>query len=383
MYADTVNELAYPPARLVAPRILDHFQRLRAASTDEQRRHAPTLTESDIEALIDAAFWASLRREEGYVPRISLAFLPPEHAARPLTFDRRIPLEAEALTRMAPAVDRPGIHLGVWHDERGRAVWGTTRSVPSLCFVLEVAAPGVLVVKHSRGEDTGKFVNVAVLEGDQIKVLDERAARLPDCPSLLASLLGFDPPTPSAESINVLALVAVSMRAHGRGGSLLVVRPNSQAWRESIRPHIPYPVAPPYDELAELMAAPRSDAEGRVWRDAVRDSVDALAGLTAVDGATVMTYQFELLAFGAKIGRREGSSQVQAVRVAEPVEGDQPLVVHPTQLGGTRHQSAAQFVHDQHDALALVASVDGRFTIFAWSDKDQIVSAYRVQSLLL
>ena len=35
-----------------------------------------------IEAIIDAAFWASLRREEGYVPRISLAFLSPEQAVR-------------------------------------------------------------------------------------------------------------------------------------------------------------------------------------------------------------------------------------------------------------------------------------------------------------
>jgi hypothetical protein len=376
---------AYPPARLVAPRILDHFAHLRAGTTTAPPRAAPALTEADIEALIDAAFWASLRREEGYVPRISLAFLPPGDAARPLTFGRRIPLHPEALTRMAPAVDRPGIHLGVWHDGEGRVVWGTTRSVPSFCFVLEVAAPGVLVVKHSRGEDAGKFVNVAVLEGDQVKVLDTRAARVPDCPTLLASLLGFDLPTPSSDAINVLALVAVSMRAHGRGGSLLVVPADGQSWRESIRPHIPYPVAPPYAELAELMAAPpRDGAEEREnWRDDVREAVDALAGLTAVDGATLMTYQFQLLAFGAKIGRREGSPQVQEVRVAEPVEGDQPVVMHPTQLGGTRHQSAAQFVHDQHDALALVASQDGRFTIFAWSECDQIVNAYRVQSLLL
>ena len=30
-----------------------------------------------LEAIIDTAFWASLRREEGYSPKISLAFLPP------------------------------------------------------------------------------------------------------------------------------------------------------------------------------------------------------------------------------------------------------------------------------------------------------------------
>ena len=55
-------------------------------------------------------------------------------------------------------------------------VWGTTRAIPGVCFVIEVAAPGLLVVKHHRGEESGKFVNVAVLEGDQIKVIDEDLA---------------------------------------------------------------------------------------------------------------------------------------------------------------------------------------------------------------
>jgi DNA integrity scanning protein DisA with diadenylate cyclase activity len=57
--------------------------------------------------------------------------------------------------------------------------------------------------------------------------------------------------------------------------------------------------------------------------------------------------------------------------------------VHPTRLGGTRHLSAAQFVHDQHGALALVASQDGRFTVFAWSGRDEIVHAHRIEALLL
>ena len=52
--------------------------------------------------------------------------------------------------------------------------------------MLEVAAPGLLVIKHHRGEESGKFVNVAVLEGDQIKVVDERASSLPDCPAAAA-----------------------------------------------------------------------------------------------------------------------------------------------------------------------------------------------------
>ena len=93
----------------------------------------------------------------------------------------------------------------------------------------------------------------------------------------------------------------------------------------------------------------------------------AVAGLTAVDGATIITDRYELLAFGAKITRRKGSPSSSSVTVTEPIEGTERSIVHPTRLGGTRHLSAAQFVQDQRDALALVASQDGRFTIFAWS----------------
>ena len=58
-------------------------------------------------------------------------------------------------------------------------------------------------------------------------------------------------------------------------------------------------------------------------------------------------------------------------------------VVHATQLGGTRHLSAAQFAQDQRDAVALVASQDGRFTIFAWSSDEATLRARRVETLLL
>jgi hypothetical protein len=74
---------------------------------------------------------------------------------------------------------------------------------------------------------------------------------------------------------------------------------------------------------------------------------------------------------------------VEQVAVTEPIEGNVAATVHPTQLGGTRHLSAAQFVHDQRDAVALVASQDGRFTVFAWSPCEGMVHAHRVETLLL
>jgi hypothetical protein len=114
----------------------------------------------------------------------------------------------------------------------------------------------------------------------------------------------------------------------------------------------------------------------------VRLLVDAIAGLTAVDGAAIMNDGYEVLAFGAKIRRRDRHTPVEQVVVTEPVVGDTPVLVSPAQLGGTRHLSAAQFVHDQQDAIALVASQDGRFTVFAWSPSEGMVHAHRIEGLL-
>lgn len=371
---------SYPSAREVASRIQSHFRRHLASGEEQRTSELPDI--GAMETLIDAAFWASLRREEGYVPRVSLALLPPERVARPLLFESPLPLSPSALVKVAPAVERPGIHLGVWPLGGELRVWGTTRAVPTFSFVLEVAAPGLLVVKHQR-DGVEKFVNVAVLEGDQVKVIDEAASTLPDCPPLLTTLLGFDVRRAAAGDLDTLVQLAVSMRAHGRGGSLLIVPGSNDSWRESIVNPISYAIRPPFSELSDLLHGAEADARSEPWRDAVGEAVEAVAGLTAVDGATVLTDRFELVAFGAKLVRRRGSPLVERVAVTEPVEGSVAEVVHPTRLGGTRHLSAAQFVHDQNEALALVASQDGRFTVFAWSPCETIVHAHRVEALLL
>jgi hypothetical protein len=373
----------YPTARAAAPRVHEHFARHVVAAAPGYDAFALPLPDvAAVEAIIDAAFWASLRREEGYIPRISLALLPRPTASAALAFERPLPLSPASLVKVAPAVERPGIHLGVWPEDGRLEVWGATRVVPRFCFVLEVAGPGLLVVKHHRGE-TGKFVNVAVIDGDQLKVIDELASTLPDCPALLTSLLGFDVRGAQIGPLHVLVQLAVSMRAHGRGGALLLVPSGTSAWRESLIHPVPYAIVPAFDELAQLVRE-IGDREGdRGFQDALDDSVVAIAGLTAVDGATLMTDRYELLAFGAKITRRRGSPVVKEIGLTEPIEGSEAAIVHPNRLGGTRHLSASQFVHDQRDAIALVASQDGRFTVFAWSPCEDRVHAHRVETLLL
>ena len=77
------------------------------------------------------------------------------------------------------------------------------------------------------------------------------------------------------------------------------------------------------------------------------------------------------------------STPVEQMILTEPVVDSRMQTLHPAQNGGTRHLAAAQFVHDQHDAIALVASMDGFFTVFAWSEDLQQVHAHRIDVLLL
>lgn len=370
----------------VAPAVEAHFARHLA----EGRRLgedglAPQPDARSIAAIINATFWASFRPEEGRFPKISVAYLSPEQAGQPLLFEHPLPLTADVLAKLAPAVERPEIHLGVWNYGDELKLWGATRTIPSFCFVLEDIEPGLLVIKHRRLDGFGKYANVAVLKGEQVRVIDEKGTSLPDCPALLKALLAFTAAATNGphHSLNVLVQLSASMRAQGHGGSLLVVPTGSESWRSSIATPILYSITPAFSALSELVRQKVDEKERRQWASAWRRAVDTIGGLTAVDGATIINDQYEVLAFGAKIRRAERSGPVDKWVITEPVVGNLPVVVQPTEHGGTRHLSAAQFVYDQHDALALVASQDGRFTVFAWSPCEEMVHAHRVESLLM
>lgn len=374
----------YEAARVVAPIAEAHFADHHAdALARGEADLAPRPDTDTIEKIVDATFWASFRREEGQFPKISLAFVSPEQVIQPLLFENRFDLQTSVLTKLAPAVERPGVHLGVWHYQGRLQIWGALRALPSLCFVLEVVEPGLLVIKHRRIDGFGKFANVVILKGEEIKVVDENGTSLPDCPELLKSLLAFTGPEVEDPSVNVLIQLAASMRAHGHGGSLLVVPPGKDTWRQSIVHPLQYSVKPAYAALADLLRQDIQDRDENRWVNAVRKAVDTVAGLTAVDGATIINESYEVLGFGAKIRRPPGSPPIEQIVATEPIVGNEAVVIHPVQNGGTRHLSAAQFVHDQRDALALIASQDGRFTIFAWSPCEEMVHAHRVDALLL
>src|ERR1051325_10624906 len=101
-----MNERAYAVARVVAPRIYKHFSSHQHVDGGPEAVAVETIPdEAAIEAMIDTAFWASLRREEAYVPKISLAFLTPAETDHPLLLEQPLALDPAVLTRVSPAVE--------------------------------------------------------------------------------------------------------------------------------------------------------------------------------------------------------------------------------------------------------------------------------------
>ena len=90
-----VGETSYKAARLVSGAIESHFATQIATAINRGDSGLATEPQKHvIEAIIDTAFWTSLRKEEGRSPKISLAFLPPGQSTQPLVFERRLALTA-------------------------------------------------------------------------------------------------------------------------------------------------------------------------------------------------------------------------------------------------------------------------------------------------
>ena len=73
----------------------------------------------------------------------------------PVGRDRKNQAIVALAVRTASSAVTRSVFVGVAKMNSGElAVWGTTRGIPALCLVLEVTAPGLLVIKHHRGDES-------------------------------------------------------------------------------------------------------------------------------------------------------------------------------------------------------------------------------------
>ena len=117
--------------------------------------------------------------------------------------------------------------------------------------------------------------------------------------------------------------------------------------------------------------------------EALVRSLKLTGQLTAVDGAVIVNDDLKVLAFGAKIKPLDTRKSPEMLVVSDASAGSVPLEVSLSEFGGTRHQSAAQFVFDQKQAVAFVASQDGIITLLTWDEGVGSVAAVRHIELTL
>jgi outer membrane lipoprotein-sorting protein len=189
-------------------------------------------------------------------------------------------------------------------------------------------------------------------------------------------------------------MIATAMNAHKHGGTLLIV-PSDNGWRDSILKPIKFAGEPFFrtrydvirrEQIKEKMNQETKERGPFLWTEdnrykmateAANKSLRSIGGLTAVDGATVITFDLDVLAFGVKIHPKSEDNKPETVLISEPFEGSEKREVKLSDLGGTRHQSAAQFAFDQKDALVFVASQDGRLSVMKWDKEKETVSVIR------
>ena len=184
-----MTQPSYAAAQSAAERILKRLT-LHSVAEESPSGHWATLPKpAELAGLIDAAFWTSLRREENYVPRITLAFVAPEQVSDAVVFANSLPLEPKGLTKVAAAVERAGLHLGVWPHEDDLRVWGISRTLPPFCLTVEVILPGLIVVKQSRSREHWEIHQYRRAPGGRDQ--NHRPTRRPSFPHIQPCLLPF------------------------------------------------------------------------------------------------------------------------------------------------------------------------------------------------
>jgi hypothetical protein len=342
------------------------------APTKESSPYLPSLiTSLQLQSLIEVSFWASLIQEEGKYHEFSLALCPPEFTTDSFVFKSRAPLEAALLARLAPAFGPQENSIGVWFDEHGELfIWGFIPSAGT-SLAVRVHEPGQLLVSF----DFGVAGFTAFISGSRTEFVDP--SNLP--PQWRRPEL--------EERSDDHAQIAEFMRSLKCGGTLLLVNEKG-SWADSIHQPVTF-IGQPYVKIKndilyrdkilkqELNKDPLTSHQHRSVREDARKSLEVIGNLTAMDGATLVTFDLDVLAFGAKIRAKNVDHKPERLVISEPFEGSVEREIGLSELGGTRHQSAAQFVFDQKDAIAIVASQDGRLSVLGWDRTEGKVAVIR------
>ncbi len=340
-----------------------------------------------LQELVDQSFWASLEQEEGRPVRFTLSFSMTAYGpvGDPFIFKEVQDLTIVNIIKLSPALLLGRSAIGVVGDpDTSLKIWGIA-PLPTLALTVEAVGSGHIIVRFlDRNRIILRAGQVIFLSNDQSDNLL----------FLVHNLSQFEQPITQKLLIEVEALKKVinAMLRQGHGGTLLWV-PEDMDWQLSVKSSR-YPCHA-YRELADFVnklaceSLPEFDLALGDYRNSplyhsvalrlqrIKPMIEAMGQLTAVDGATVISENLEILAFGVML-RAEGVDGTAAVLELGQATNTLDLQSFPlSKLGGARHRSAAEFCCSHKRSLAFVASQDGTLTIFGWQAQTNRLFAIR------
>lgn len=359
----------------------------------------PPLTQEVLIKVLNVLFWASLGEEERRFTPLSVALCPARLCHQAFVFDIPAEFEPAKLSKVAPAVS--SFELGIEQTPKGALqVWGFMGQSHLFSYIFRVIRPGAIAVKHHQQV-------LAVMSGHEDRFIGGDSLNIA---TLVANT--FDKKLTFPERMRkaaVLLEIVKAMHNHHRGGTLLLVPSEHRDWERSVQQPAEYGlsqsaqnIAAQLEELLQAQEDKRGVEHALMMRQKVETPlyqiplslmragelgrsfdqlVRGVGDFTAVDGAKIVSEDFEVIGFGAKI---TADATPDKIATCIPCEGSKIEHCQLHELGGTRHQSAARFVCANHDALAFVSSQDGPLTMFGWALKEnEVVAVRRLDWLLL
>jgi len=326
---------------------------------------------------LQIALWASVLRDEGRATEFTINLRPGTVPSRVIPLKSSIEFTAQQLVKISTATTPRVSAVHVGPGAQGLEIFGIDTLLGNVAAVqIEVLAPTAIAVKAAGA-------TVAFISGNNAELIDL---------DVYARYFFVDNPFSTERNEDYdrehrFFDIARAIHRHGFGGTLLVLGGGARAASPneiegSLESH--YRLQSAFHGLREVaeqeavifaaMQAAKSGTEARELFAQLRDAellhlqyISSLACTTAVDGATVVSSEGSLLAFGCKV-KLANTPRIQLRRPTAKHASNIDLA----EFGGTRHQSTARFVGQHKGTRAIVASQDGRVSILNHVGPDEV-----------
>jgi hypothetical protein len=372
-------------------------------------KESPSIAE--LRAMVQTAFFASLKREEGNPISFRLALITEQEIDDVSTgyddhqlqikmrFSAPLPLNVETISKLAQAFDRNFTALAVEQSSEDATIyhiWGAIyfdnskhdgfdfnsiqmsgpgyhTEVPD-CFMVKATSIGSLTIslgRHNMGYfENGEFTQSAPSPFAQ-------KAIQPYIKRVFEENRGFEDRYYWAHYDGCLKKILFEAADRGGGGTIVFV-PSSRV--EEIIPRLDagysFPGGLGVNHLLNesIKAVEERQSYFLQVKEILGRRLTALSQLSGIDGALVITSDWEIVRFGAKLRPPEkwngniflGRGALKGAVEEESVPFDRSKL-------GTRHNSAIDFVGAFPDVVAFVISEDGPIRGFVRRDEETIL----------